>query len=123
MEPAWKLVWPMMVDMSVVLPTPLRRRTGGEPRSGSVSAMSSRMTVSPYPARRPEMRNASGMRLTEVDGAHARVAGDILRRGFDQNLALHEHGDAAREAEHEVHVVLDDQDGDVGRQRGEHIED
>ena len=45
-----------------------------------------------------------------------------LGRAFDQHLALHQHGDAPREAEHEVHVVLDDQDGDVGRQLFERCE-
>src|SRR5207237_4238152 len=32
-------------------------------------------------------------------------------------------GDAIRKAEHDVHVVLDDEDGDVAGQRAEHFED
>src|SRR5439155_6811788 len=40
----------------------------------------------------------------------APVAGNFLRRALQQHFALHQHRDAAREAEHQVHVVLDDQD-------------
>ncbi len=50
---------------------------------------------------------------------HALVAPDFFRRAFDQHHALHEHGDAPREAEHEIHVVLDDEDGDLRRQLAE----
>src|SRR3954462_2753464 len=62
------------------------------------------------------------MCFTEIDRAHPRVAGDVLRRAFDQNLSLHEHGDALREAEDKVHVVLDDQDRNVGGQGSEHVQ-
>src|SRR5438445_12918656 len=122
-SPAWKVVCPMMVASSVVLPTPLRPSTASEPRSGTSSATSSRITVSPYPARSPCRRSASGMRLAQVDVAHAPVGGDLVGPAFDQHLPLHEHRDASREAEHEIHVVLDDQDGDVARQRAEDLED
>src|SRR5438094_3555346 len=122
-SPAWNVVCPMIVARSVVLPTPLRPSTASEPRSGTASATSSRMTVSPYPALRPARRNASGMRFTQVNIAHAPIASDLVGRAFDQHLPLHQHGDPAREAEHEVHVVLDDQDRDVAGQRGEHLQD
>src|SRR6267378_170111 len=61
--------------------------------------------------------------LAEIDLVHAPVPGDLLRRPLDQDLALHEHGDALREAEHEVHVVLDDEDGDVLGQIVQHLQD
>src|SRR5205823_7185436 len=123
-SPAWKVVCPMMVASSVVLPTPLRPSTASEPRSGTSSATSSRITVSPYPARKPVRRSASGMRrLAEVNVAHAPICSNLLGPPLDQDLALHQHGDALREAEHEVHVVLDDQDRDVAGQGGEHLED
>ena len=52
-------------------------------------------------------------RLAEIDLAHARVGGDLLRRAFEQNAPADHHDDAAGEAEHEVHVVLDEQHRDV----------
>src|SRR6266513_167240 len=61
--------------------------------------------------------------LAEIDLVYAPVPGDLVRRPLDQDLALHEHGDALREAEHEVHVVLDDEDGDVLGQIVQHLED
>src|SRR5579859_1895908 len=123
MAPAWNVVWPMMVASSVVLPTPFLPSTAREPRSGTWSATSSRMTVSPYPARRPERCRASAMRLAQIDIAHAAIGRDLVGPAFDQHLPLHEHRDAIREAEYEIHVVLDDEDGDIARQRAEHFED
>src|SRR3954471_18105791 len=123
MAPAWKVVWPMIVARSVVLPTPLRPSTASEPRSGTASATSSRMTVCPAPARSADRRNASAMRFTKVYGAHTPIGPDFLRRAFHQHLALHEDRNAPREAEHEVHVVLDDQDGDVTGKAAEHFQD
>src|SRR4051812_15716617 len=103
----------MIVASSVVLPTPLRPRTASVPRSGREKPMSSRTTVSPLPARAPDPTSASDSALPpEVDLVHAAVLGDLLRRALDQDLALHQHRDAFGEAEHEVHVVLDDEDGD-----------
>src|SRR5204862_399547 len=63
------------------------------------------------------------MRLAQVDVAHAAIGCDLVRAAFDQHLALHQHGDAIREAEYDVHVVLDDEDGDIAGQRAEHCED
>src|SRR5687767_3546751 len=126
MRPEWNVVWPMMVERSVVLPTPLRPRMASAPRSGSSRSISSRITVAPYPARtrdRERSGRLSMLRLAQVDVVHALVAGDLLRRPFHQHLALHQHRDAPREAEHQVHVVLDDEDGDVLRQLVEVVED
>src|SRR5215831_13510403 len=124
MLPEWNVVCPMMVASSVVFPTPLRPRTESDPRSGSENAISSSTTVSPYPARTPFRTSASAMALlAEVDLVHALVLADLLGRALDQHLALNEHGDAPREAEHQVHVVLDDEDRDVARQPVEHLED
>src|SRR2546430_7144867 len=103
----------MMVARSVVLPTPLRPSTASEPRSGRVSSTSSRTMVSPYPECSLLICRASGMvLLAQVHLVHALVARNLLGRPFDQHLALHQDGDALREAEHEVHVVLDDEDCD-----------
>ena len=61
--------------------------------------------------------------LAEIDLAHARVGGDLRRRALDQYCALDQHGDAPREAEDEIHVVLDDQHGDVARELRDDVED
>src|SRR6266536_2755175 len=102
----------MMVASRVVLPTPLRPRTASEPRSPSETLTSSSTTVAPYPARTAVRVSASAMPLAEIDLAHAGMLGDLPGRALAQDLALHEHGDALGEAEHEVHVVLDDENGD-----------
>jgi hypothetical protein len=51
------------------------------------------------------------------------VGGNLGRGTLYQHLSLHQNGDPAREAKHEIHVVLDDEDGDPGRQPVEHLED
>src|SRR5712691_5632373 len=114
----------MMVASSVVLPTPFRPSTARAPRSGSSRAMSSSTTVSPYPARTSRRLSASGMvLLAEINLMHAPVLGDFFRRPLDQHFALHQDGDALREAEHEIHVVLDDEDRDVLGQIVQHLQD
>src|SRR5258706_9428241 len=104
----------MMVASSVDLPTPFRPSTASEPRSGTCSDTSSRTTVSPQPARRlSTARRSATLLFAEVDLAHALVRRDLLRRAFHQDGAGGEHRDTRGEAEHQVHVVLDDQDRDI----------
>src|SRR5215470_814492 len=67
--------------------------------------------------------SASAMALAEVDAPDARIVGDLRGRALAQHLALNEDGDALGEAEDEVHVVLDDQDGDARGQLLETLED
>src|SRR5262252_2758591 len=124
MLPEWNVVCPMIVASSVVFPTPLRPRTASDPRSGSENAISSSTTVSPYPARTSFSTSASAMALlAEVHLVHALVLADLLGGAFDQHLALNQYGYTLREAEHEIHVVLYDEDRDVARQPVEHLED
>jgi hypothetical protein len=61
--------------------------------------------------------------FAEIHRAHLRVGHDLLRRALREHGALHQHGDLLGEAEHHIHVVLDDQHGDVGIEAGDHIED
>src|SRR6185312_6684968 len=61
--------------------------------------------------------------LAEIDLAHARVGGDFGRRAFGQDRALYQHGDAPRQAEHQIHVVLDDQQREVRRQVFDDVND
>ena len=63
------------------------------------------------------MRAAAGDRRRAgagIDLLHARVGAHLVGRAGHQHLALVHHGDALREAEHAVDVVLDDQHRDVG---------
>jgi len=46
-------------------------------------------------------------RLAEIELPHARVARDHIRDVLCQQCAADQHRDAVGEAEHEVHVVLD----------------
>ncbi len=62
-------------------------------------------------------------RLPEIDRPHLRVGADLLRRSLREDRAPHQHGDALREAKHQVHVVVDDQHADVLGQRRHGVED
>ena len=51
------------------------------------------------------------MQLAEIDLPHARIVDDIMRGVLDEHAAIDEHGERVGEAEHEVHVVLDQDEG------------
>src|SRR3954468_23145622 len=104
----------MIVRSSVLLPTPLRPRIERLWFALSMSETPSSTTASPYPAR---TSRSSSMRLSQVDLAHARIAADLFGRALDEDAAADHHDDAAGEAEHHVHVVLDEEDGELARQR------
>ena len=61
--------------------------------------------------------------LAEIDRAHSGIAADLGRRAAHQHASAHQHHDLPGETEHHVHVVLDDQDRDVGGQLVEHVVD
>ena len=61
--------------------------------------------------------------LAEIDRAHALVRGDRLGRPLGQKLSRHQHRNAVGEIEHEVHVVLDQEDRDIGGESGKRRED
>src|SRR4051794_35315663 len=96
----------MIVRSSVLLPTPLRPRTARLWLAPSESEMPSSTTASPYPER---TSRSSSMGLSQVHLAHARIASDLVGGSFEQDAAADHHDDAAREAEHDVHVVLDEE--------------
>src|SRR5574337_753931 len=60
--------------------------------------------------------------LAEVDLAHPRVGGDRRGRVLGEHRAADQHRDPLGEAEHQVHVVLDQQDRHLARQRGDGLE-
>src|SRR6185437_13873212 len=137
--PPWSVVWPIIVVSSVLLPTPLRPMIDNVPPSASVSLISSSTTVSPYPAKTAsssstflvsaKARSTMGRSaadatafLPEIDRPHLLVRHDFMRRDLGENRAGDQHRDPAREANHDVHVVLDNQDGDVRIEAFHHIE-
>jgi len=61
--------------------------------------------------------------VLEYTNDFAHWAGESLEeRALAEHLSLHQHGDPLREAEHQVHVVFDDEDGDLRGQAVEHLE-
>ena len=61
--------------------------------------------------------------LAEIDLPHPRIGGDLGGRPFDQNPPLHQDGDPPRQAKHQIHVVLDDQQRDVGGEPFDRLDD
>src|SRR5947208_9062473 len=61
--------------------------------------------------------------LAQIDRPHLRVRRDLLWRALRQHGARYEDGDALGEAEHDVHIVLDDQHGDLRIEPADNIED
>jgi hypothetical protein len=59
---------------------------------------------------------------TEIDVADGLVGCNLGRRALEQDCARHQDDDPAREAENEVHIVLDEEDWKIFRQSGEHVE-
>src|SRR5262245_15625383 len=124
----------MIVASKVVLPTPLRPMTDRVSLAPRPRRMSSSTTVSPYPARSlssssarsamtPPSARSSVTFLAEIDGPHLHVIHDLFRRALRENRALHQYRDFPGKAEHDVHVMLDDQHRNVGVERGHHVED
>src|SRR5512143_2338543 len=94
--------------MVVDLPAPLRpsrpsRRPSPRRRDTRCSTW-----LSPYSASISWSARAS---LAKVDLPGARVGDDLGARALDDHLAEVEHGDALREVQRDVHVVLDHDDG------------
>src|SRR2546428_484151 len=53
--------------------------------------------------------------LPQIDPLHLGVGLDLLRRPLGDDVAPVHHGDPLREPQHDLHVVLDQQDGDIPR--------
>src|SRR5215468_5121869 len=114
-------VKPMTVRRSVDLPTPLRPRMARLPPSDTASVMPSSTTASPYPARTfSSASSASAMACpTQIDVPHARVGRDFPRRALYQDAAAHHDDDAMRKTKYDIHVMLDEQHGDVAGEIGD----
>src|SRR5215470_7936360 len=93
----------------------------------SVRRISSSTTVSPYPARTLSSSSARSATtasmvafLTEINRPHLLVVHDLFRRALGKDSALHHHSDFFGKTKYHVHVMLDDQNGDVGVERSHH---
>ncbi len=113
----------MTVSSSVDLPTPLRPSTARLPfvRHFERNVVEHHgVAVARAHARAAQAAVHDG--FTEVDLAHALVARDLVGRALHQDAPAHHHDDAAGEAEHHVHVVLDEKDGQLARQVRDRVE-
>src|SRR5689334_14630271 len=99
----------MMVRSKVLLPTPFLPRIARLRFSPTASEIPSSTTASPYPARTSRSSSMSA----KVDLSHPRIAPDLVGRACEQDATPDHYYYAAREAEHDVHVVLDEKDGEL----------
>ena len=115
-SPPRSRVRPISVTSSVVLPMPLR------PSSARLSPSSSSTATRPRARRRRRSRRSAPSTAQELSHAAPRPDRPRARadpraisagRALGQHLAADQHRDALGEAEHELHVVLDEQDRDV----------
>src|SRR5205807_5996550 len=58
-------------------------------------------------------------RFAKINGAHPRIGRDLGGRTFKQNAAAYHDNHAGGEAKDELHVMLDEQYGDVAGQSGD----
>src|SRR5437773_3211572 len=61
--------------------------------------------------------------LAEIDGPDVGVGPDLPGTPGGEHGAAHQHRDPLREAEHEIHVVIDDEHGDLPREPLDGVED
>ena len=113
-RPAKRRVTPTRLSISVVLPTPLR------PSTASASPSPRRTPSERRWRRHSRRRDSTGAAQpcgSRRDRRRARAdRRDRLGLAFGQQGAVDQHRDALREAEHQVHVVLDQQHRHVGGQ-------
>src|SRR5216684_1081016 len=107
----------MIVRRRVDLPTPLRPSTARLPRSGNSSEIPSSTIEPPYPAHTSfsASKGSAMARPAKIDLAHTRICGDFIGRTLEQDASADHYDNAAGEAKHEVHVVLDKHHCDVAR--------
>src|SRR6266446_6328242 len=61
--------------------------------------------------------------LAEINGPHLGIAGDLTGASLDEDPAADHDDDAAREAEHDVHVVLDEEHRELRGETGDRLEE
>src|SRR5262245_24096343 len=122
---------PMMLLSRVVLPTPLRPMRHTTSPAGTSSETSHRIWLSPYATFRPLTSSmpASEERLdvgrrpapAEIDFHDPVVLLHLVDRALAEDAALVKHRHRPRDTAHELHVVLDHQNGSILRDRPEKL--
>src|SRR5258705_7179681 len=114
---------PMVARSVVVLPTPLRPSSAADSPPFTSRLTPCRMCSLPmwtWTSSSLSMRLFLDVVLVllaaEIGFAHALVGGDLRRAAGCENGALRHHGDVVGDLEHDLHVVLDDDDVDRTRQ-------
>src|SRR5690348_11380107 len=59
------------------------------------------------------------MPLAQIHRPHPLIGSDLGRRAFGKHAAADHDDDARGETEYQLHIVLDEQHGDVARQAGD----
>src|SRR5262245_35646755 len=112
MRPRWARTTAMMVLSVVVLPAPFLPRRATASPAWTVSDTPCSTWLSPSYASTPSTRSTAAS-VPEVHAAHVGVLADVCRRALGEDLAVVQHGDAVGDAHHDLHVVLDHDDGDL----------
>src|SRR5918992_2904576 len=122
---------PLTARSTVDLPAPFGPTMQHTEPAGTSSPTPWRTSPPPYPAYTSVSVSISGLHrlleaevLAEVGVEDLGVALDVVRRSARDRLPAGEHQDRIAEAEHERHVVLDDQECLAGRvQLADHLAD
>src|SRR6266851_7272515 len=115
-EPCRRPTMPMIAFMVVVLPAPLRPRSVTTAPCGTSNCMPCRMCDSPYQAFKPfTASSTSAMARPEVGFDDLRILGNRGVVAFSEDLAALQDRDSIGKLRHHREIVLDHQDGAVGR--------
>src|SRR4051794_9250903 len=95
---------PTMALMQVVLPAPLRPSNARTFPEETENETPWRTWLSPYKASTPSRHSAS---VAKVDLLGPRVTDHLGAGALDDHAPVMQHGDALRQVERRVHVVLD----------------
>src|ERR671924_483221 len=111
---------PVMLSMMVVRPAPLRPTSDTTSFSPTVSDTPCRMCAGPRKVLMAStssstLASSSRQRHAEQDVGDILVRLDLVRRSVGEQPAFVHHHDAIGVAEHDVHVVLDDDGGHLSR--------
>src|SRR6202021_3542630 len=99
---------PMMDFKVVVLPAPLRPIRQTISPLATSRLMSCSTWLAPYQALRlPTCNIRSVLPLAQIDPLHRLVLAHLPRRSFRQPFALVQHQDTVADPEHQLHLVLD----------------
>src|SRR5260370_29136316 len=111
--PRYGGVSPMIERRVVVLPQRWRLRRATLSPVSSLSDTPNRIWLKPYAVCRSRTSRVipprPSFRLAQVDALHVLVALHLFWRALGQNGALVQHCDALGNAEHDIHVVLGEQ--------------